>query len=61
MEGQPSKRNVEVNTNGPYTITWVNTQGYNVTRSFFTRSMLLDYIESLRSLSQESPLTLVGG
>jgi hypothetical protein len=49
MEGQPSKRNVEVNTNGPYTITWVNTQGYNVTRSFFTRSMLLEYVSSLPS------------
>ena len=47
--GEPKKRTVEVNTNGPYTITWVNTQGYKVTRAFFTRRLLLDYVESLPS------------
>ena len=49
MEGEPTKRNIEVNLNGPYTITWVNAQGYKVTRSFFTRRIMLDYIESLPS------------
>ena len=48
-DGEPKKRNIEVNTNGPFTITWVNSQGYQVTRSFFTRSILLEYVSSLPS------------
>lgn len=48
-DGQPCKRNIEVNTNGPYTITWLKSQGYKVTRAFFTRRLLIEYVESLPS------------